>query len=100
MHPVIDVVVKFALILNAFFILAQVIKIYIEKRVAPFSLISYIGFSIFQLGAALHGFFLKDITLIAGMGASFLLNTIVVIQIILYKRPSYRSDDDSSSVQE
>jgi len=88
MKIIIDALAQISLFISAFFIFFQAIKIQKERKVAPFSFISYIGFSLFQVSVVLHGILLKDITLIVGMGACFIANLIVVCQIFIYKKAS------------
>jgi len=86
LKTIVDVSVDLALFINALLMLPLIVKILQVKNSNDFSLITYGGFNLFQLAMILHGFFVHDLVLILGMSFCFILNSLTVILIILYRQ--------------
>ncbi len=80
-----DTLFSIGLIVNSLLIIPQIIKILKCKTTKNLSVITYTGFNIFLFGMAAHGYIARDLILTLGMGASLVLNSIVVMLIIIYR---------------
>ncbi len=83
---IIDILFSIGLFVSAVLMIPQIIKIFITKNTDDFSLLSYVGFNLFQLAMVLHGAMQKDYVLMFGFLLCFILNAIVVIMIMYYRK--------------
>jgi uncharacterized protein with PQ loop repeat len=83
---IVDVLFSFGLVISAILMIPQIVKIHHEKNTEDFSLISYFGFEVFQVGVILHAIFVRDYALLFGISLCCVNNTITIVQIIYYKK--------------
>lgn len=82
----IDILFSLGLLAAGLLMIPQIIKLIRVKNSKDFSLLSYAGFNIFQLGMVLHGVFQHDLALVIGMSLCFILNLSTVVLIVRYRQ--------------
>lgn len=85
----IDILFGFGLFINAILFIPQAVKLYIKKTADNLSFITFIGFNIFQLLTALHGYFHQDYILMLGAALSFITCGLVLFLIVLYNKNNF-----------
>lgn len=75
-----------ALFVNACLFIPQIIRLYQKKNSEDVSLLTFLGFNIINLLAFLYGITIVNWILIAGYGLSLLMNSLVTLLIILYRK--------------
>ncbi len=82
MKEIIAVIFGLGLMANAGLFVVQAVKILRTKSAKGVSTLTFGGFSLLQVTGILHGYFQKDLYLLAGMAASLLAcGTVTVLSI-------------------
>jgi len=73
-----------ALFVHGFLFIPQAIKIWRRKNADGVSLLTFAGFNVVQLSAAIHGYFVHDLILMFGTGFSLLTCGSVTFSVIYF----------------
>lgn len=85
MKEIIAVIFGLGLMANAGLFVVQAIKILKTKSAKGVSTLTFGGFSLLQVTGILHGYFQKDMYLLAGMAASLLACGTVTVLSVIYR---------------
>lgn len=85
MKEIIAIIFGLGLMANAGLFVVQAVKIIGSKSAKGVSTLTFGGFSLLQVTGILHGYFQKDMYLLAGMAASLLACGTVTVLSILYR---------------
>lgn len=85
MKEIIAIIFGLGLMANAGLFVVQAVKILRTKSAKGVSTLTFGGFSLLQVTGILHGYFQKDMYLLAGMAASLLACGTVTVLSILYR---------------
>ncbi|MDQ1350046.1 MAG: MtN3 and saliva related transrane protein [Acidobacteriota bacterium] len=85
MKEIIAVIFGLGLMANAGLFVVQAVKILRTKSAKGVSTLTFGGFSLLQVTGILHGYFQKDMSLLAGMAASLLACGTVTVLSVIYR---------------
>lgn len=84
-NNIINVGFSVGLFINAILFLPQIIRLLQVKDAKELSLLTFVGFSLIQLFAVLHGIIAKDYILVIGYLVSLVTCSILTVFIVYYK---------------
>lgn len=85
MQQFVAILFGLGLVVNGLLFLPQAIALWRKKDAEGVSLLTFGGFNVLQAIGILHGIFQRDMSLILGMTASFILCGLVTAQTIAYR---------------
>lgn len=75
-----------ALFINAMLFIPQIIRVYAQRCSKSVSMLTFVGFLAVNLLAVAYGVVRQDYLLIFGYSISTILNLILIVFIIIYRR--------------